>query len=188
MKNLKLASLLFFSLVLLSACSSDDDTPEPVNEEELITTIKVTLTPNTAILSTVTLESVDLDGDDGPDPAANDVDGDLVAGETYSGTVEFLNETETPVEDVTEEVEAEDDEHQVFFTLGSGLDVAASDLNLDGNGNPLGTAFTLTAGTAGSGTLTITLRHEPTKPNTGLSDAGGSTDAERTFTVNVVDL
>jgi len=29
------------------------------------------------------------------------------------------------------------------------------------------------------------LRHEPTKPNTGLSDAGGETDISATFDVSV---
>jgi hypothetical protein len=36
-----------------------------------------------------------------------------------------------------------------------------------------------------SGTLTVTLRHEPTKPNTGLGDAGGETDIAATFNVTV---
>ena len=38
---------------------------------------------------------------------------------------------------------------------------------------------------AGSGKLTFTLRHEPKKPNTGLTDAGGSTDLEATFDIVV---
>ncbi len=45
--------------------------------------------------------------------------------------------------------------------------------------------FTLTTGVAGTGTLTFTLRHEPTKPNTGLSDAGGETDITVTFDVTI---
>ncbi len=187
MKNLKLLSLIV-TLLIFAACSNDDDGPDQVNEEELITTVKVTLTPVTGGLATVTLESVDTDGDEGPATAVNTVVGDLIEGETYAGTVEFLNETENPADVITDEVEAEDDEHQVFFTAGGGLNVTTSYTNFDGDGNPLGTQFTATAGAAGTGTFTITLRHEPTKPNTGLGDAGGSTDAERTFDVEVVDL
>jgi len=185
MKNLKLLSIIITLLVFV-ACSNDDDgTPDPVIAEELITTVKVVLTPSTAGLATVTLESIDLDADEGPDPAVNTVVGEFVAGETYTGTIKFLNETEDPAEDITEEVEELDEEHQVFFTVGSGLDITATATNTDGNGNPLGTEFTATAGTAGSGNFTVTLRHEPTKPNSGLADAGGSTDAERTFTVTI---
>ena len=45
----------------------------------------------------------------------------------------------------------------------------------------------LSTGEASSGTLTLTLRHEPNKPNSGLADAGGETDIEVTFDVAVVD-
>ena len=56
------------------------------------------------------------------------------------------------------------------------------------HGNPLGTELMLSAGERKlSGTLTLTLRHEPNKPNSGLADAGGETDIEVTFDVAVVD-
>ena len=97
----------------------------------------------------------------------------------------MLNETESPAENVTEEIEEEDDEHQFFYTVGSGLDVATDYANFDGDGNPLGTLFVLNVGSASSGGLTFTLRHEPNKPNTGLENAGGSTDIEVTFDVTV---
>ncbi|MEY3039002.1 MAG: hypothetical protein RLZZ593_144, partial [Bacteroidota bacterium] len=55
----------------------------------------------------------------------------------------------------------------------------------DGNGQPLGTAFAITP-TQGSGTLTVMLRHLPTKPNNGNPDtAGGETDVLVSFSVNV---
>jgi len=82
-------------------------------------------------------------------------------------------------------VEEEDLEHQFFYTPGGGLSVTTTYSNFDADGNPLGTQFTLTAGAASSGTLTFTLRHEPTKPNSGLSDAGGETDISATFDVTV---
>ena len=56
---------------------------------------------------------------------------------------------------------------------------------MDSNGYFLGTEFELTANTASSGSLTFTLRHEPTKPNQGLSSAGGETDTEATFAITV---
>jgi hypothetical protein len=65
------------------------------------------------------------------------------------------------------------------------LDVTTSYSDSDDDGNDLGIEFTLTAGAASSGTLTFTLRHEPTKPNTGLSDAGGETDIAATFDVTI---
>ncbi|MFT5677850.1 MAG: hypothetical protein ACI825_001160 [Planctomycetota bacterium] len=183
MRNLKFFATAIFATVLFVSCSNDDDnTPEPVNEEEVITTLTVTLTPNSGGMP-VTLQTRDLDGD-GPNPPVI-TSGNLTAGVMYNGTLVLLNETVNPPENITEEVEEEDEDHQFFYTIGGGLDVTTEYDNFDGEGNPLGTEFTLTAGTVSSGTLTFTLRHLPTKPNTGLGDAGGETDIAATFNVMV---
>ena len=44
MKNLYFLATVLFTL-LLASCSKDNETPEVVNEEELITTLTVTLVP-----------------------------------------------------------------------------------------------------------------------------------------------
>ena len=174
--NLKLVSITLFTLLFV-ACSSDDDAaPEPVNEEEVITTMIVTLNgPDQVVLT-----YQDLDGD-GPDAETLTVSGALSANTTYEGSIRLLNESEEEVEEITEEIEEEDDEHQFFYTIGTGLDVTTEYDDEDENGNPVGLSFTLTTGAASSGSLTFTLRHEPTKPNDGLENAGGSTDIEKSF-------
>ncbi len=183
MKKIKLSSLFVLSLIVLSACSSDD-TPDPVLEEEVITTMTITLSPNGGGTD-ITLKSQDLDGD-GPNAPVLTVSGDLAAGVTYNGSIELLNETENPAEDITEEVEELSDEHQFFYTITGGLDVTTAYTNFDGNSNPLGTEFTLTTGAASSGTLTFTLRHEPKKPNDGsLADAAGETDIDASFNIDI---
>ena len=180
MKFLKYA--LLASTLIFASCSDDDDnTPEPVNEEEVITTLTVTLESGS---DTVVMQYQDLDGD-GPDAATVTVSGSLNANTVYDGSIVLLNETESPAENITEEVEEEDDEHQFFYTVGAGLDVDTEYANFDGDGNPLGTMFVLNTGIPSSGGLTFTLRHEPNKPNTGLENAGGSTDIEVTFDVTV---
>lgn len=186
MKTIKTLSLIFASILVLglTSCSSDDDntTPQPVNEEEVITTLILTLTSNGN--PTVTMTSDDPDGD-GPNDLVITVSGDLVAGASYQGTVQVLNRTEDPAENITEEVEEEDDEHQFFFFV-NGVDLATTYENFDGDGNPLGTEITVDAGAASSGTYLVVLRHEPKKPNDGsLADAGGETDLEVTFPVTV---
>ena len=166
-----------FSTLFLMSCS-DDDTPAPIDEEETITTMTVSLTStgNPAI----TLQARDLDGD-GPNPPVITVSGSLVANTTYQGSIELLNETESPAEDITAEVAAEAAEHQFFFEF-SGNITSASATDVDGNGDPVGLAFQLSAGAAGNATLSITLRHEPKKPNDGsLFDAGGETDIAQSF-------
>jgi len=178
-----LAIITMFSSLFI-ACSSDDDAPVPVNEEEVITTLTATLVPSDGMGATITLTTRDLDGD-GPDAPVITVSGSLEASKTYNATLVLLNETESPAEDITLEVEEEDDEHQFFYTANGGLDVATTYTSFDGDGNPLGTTFDVTTGAASTGTFTITLRHEPTKPNTGLTDAGGETDISATFPVTI---
>jgi hypothetical protein len=183
MKKVKFLSTVVLATLLFTACSKDDDTPLPVNEEEVITTITVTLSPQ-AGGPPITLQTKDLDGD-GPNAPEIIVSGPLTAGAAYNGSIVLLNETVTPAENITLEVEKENIDHQIFYTLGGSLDLTTTYTNFDDNGNPLGTQFSLTAGAASSGAFTITLRHLPTKPNTGLGDAGGETDIAATFNVSV---
>ena len=73
----------------------------------------------------------------------------------------------------------------MFFSIGEGLPVQVIYADEDGNGNPVGVYFILApteAGVTGSGPLTVTLVHEPTKPNDGtVESAGGSIDIQTTF-------
>jgi hypothetical protein len=181
MKTFKLIALLFISSLTITSCSDEDDHDHDGEEEELITTVTYKLTNGTNV---VTLKWQDLDGEGGQDPTF-EVSGPLAANTTYTGEIELLNETESPAEDITEEVKAEGDEHEFFYTASiSGLSIEKTDT--DGNANPIGIETSLTTGNAGSGTLTIILKHEPTKPNDGTSNsAGGSTDVEVTFNITV---
>lgn len=185
MKTIKFLSVLFVSSLLFVGCNNnDDDTPEPVNEEEVITTLTVTLIPQGGG-DPISWASRDLDGD-GPNDPVIAVSGPLAANTTYDGVVILLNETEDPAENITEEVEEEDDEHQMFYIVSGGLNVTTDYTNFDGDGNPLGTQFTLETGEASNGTVNVVLRHEPKKPNDGsLGDAGGETDISVNFSVTV---
>lgn len=185
MKNLKFVAMFLFLGLAITSCSSDDDNvPEEVNEEEVITTMTVTLMPAGGG-DAITMQTQDLDGN-GPNAPVVTVSGPLAANATYNGSIVLLNETESPAENITEEVEEEDEEHQFFYTVGSGLNATVEYANFDDDGNELGTEFTLTTGAVSSGNLTFTLRHEPTKPNGGdLSSAGGETDISATFDVSV---
>lgn len=182
-------NVLFFALVLclsivMTACEKDD--PEIPNEEELITTVNYTLTPTDGGMS-VLVSFVDLDGDGGS--AATITGGTLEANQTYTGSLELLNESETPSEDITAEIEEEDEDHQFFFSSDiAGLSFSYNDQDEDGN--PVGLSSTVTTGDAASGSITIVLKHEPVKSATGVSDgditnAGGETDIEVTFPIDV---
>lgn len=185
MKTIKFYFATLFLATALVACDNDDDnTPDPVNEEEVITTLTFTLTPQGGG-DAIVFQSRDLDGD-GPDAPILTEPMSIPANTTFNGTVTFLNETESPAEDITIEVVEEADEHQVFYIPGTGLNVTTEYTSFDADGNPLGTSFTLTTTDASNGILNVVLRHEPTKPNDGtLADAGGETDISVVFDVNV---
>ncbi len=187
MKNLKFIALLVIPVLFTTACDNDE---APVNEEEVITTVRVTLVGGG---QTIILESKDLDGDGPNAPVLTPIGGaTLVAGTTYTGTTTFLNELESPADNITLEVQEEGVEHQVFYQLPTALGtITYNPTDVDANGKPIGLSFNLVAGTSGStGNLTITLRHEPNKTASGVSggditNAGGSTDAAVTFSVAV---
>ena len=183
MNNIKILFIALSAIALtISSCVKDPEIEDP---EEVITTLNYTLTPASGG-SAVTLSFQDLDGDGGMD--ATYTVGDLAANTTYSGSIELLNESETPAEDVTEEIEEEDEEHQFFFSATNGISITYDDA--DPNGNPIGLANTLTTGAAGNAAITVILRHEPDKDASGVADgditnAGGETDIEVTFDVTV---
>ena len=177
--------ITFLVMILaLSACGTDD--PEPVNEEELITTVRVTLS-NAAMLDVVATFT-DLDGPGGDAPVI--VNPTLAANTTYSVSVEFLNEQDSPAEDITEEVAEEADEHQVFVVPGTGLNLTYTYSDQDVNGDPIGLAGTVTTTGASTGNLTVTLIHEPNKAAANVSsgdptNAGGETDVTVTFSATI---
>ena len=186
MKNQKLILMAFIFAGLLTSCSDDDSNPEPINEEEVITTMIVTLTADG---TSKELKVTDSDGPEGPEDPVFETE-DLEANTVYAGSVEFLNELEDPAENITLEVDEEDEEHQVFYETSGGLNVDVEYLDQDPNGNPVGLDFELTTGDTSSGSLTVTLLHEPNKDAAGVSEgdpsnAGGETDITATFDVEI---
>jgi len=184
MKFKSVLLLLFVNLVMLTSCKKED--PVIPNEEEVITNVNYTLTPDGGGIPVV-LSFQDLDGDGGMLPTITG--GNLTTNTSYKGVLELFNEQATPIENVNPEILAEAEDHQFFFqTSVSGLTVAYDDQ--DANNNPLGLKTTLTTTDAGSGTITITLRHEPNKSASGvaggdISNAGGETDIEVSFAIDV---
>ena len=91
-------------VVLLAACGEDDGH----NENELITTVQLTFTPQGGVA--VIAEFHDPDGDGGTAPTADPVN--LANATTYTLTVKFLNRLVMPEEDITLEVNDESTDHQ----------------------------------------------------------------------------
>ena len=180
MKKLQLLAIM--AILLFISCSDDHDEAAHTHPQEVFTTMTITLVPSDGS-SDIILQTEDLDGD-GPNAPAITVSGKLKASNTYTGSIKWYNKTATPVQELTSEIVGEKDVHQIFYTIGSGLTMTVSDLSKDSTGNDFGHTFSIKSLSASSGKLTVTLIHEPTKPNGGnLSTAGGATDIAATFDV-----
>jgi hypothetical protein len=178
-KTDRIAPLATLAVVACStACMKGDPlSPLPVNENELITTVRVHLESATQQLE---LAWVDIDGPGGGAPEI--IADTLRADSAYSVHVELLNESAYPAVNISDEVLAEAEDHQLFY-LVNGTSAIFTYADSDPNGHPIGLHASCSAGTSGSGSLTLILRHQPDKSATGVSagdvtNAGGETDVE----------
>jgi hypothetical protein len=178
-------------LLMVEGCARKKPVDPGAGEEELITTLNLTLTEQ-GTSSTVTYAFRDTDGVGGA-PASLDTIR-VVEGKTYNATVEMLDESASPSKDITDEVREEAEEHQLWFTPAGGFSSATITLTdkesdygtQSGTDHPVGLAFRLivTAG-AGDGTLTVALDHYGAGEKTG-SARSGETDIEVSFPVRVI--
>jgi hypothetical protein len=181
--RLALSSLSVAALAFAVSCG--DSSTAPGGEQELISRVTLTFTPEGGG-TPVTAYIDDPDGA-GPLPPTTQVGAlGFAAGTNYSGSVLFENRLETPPENITEEVEAEADEHRVFYTVvGAGLDIDITDQ--DGLGRPLGVTFSATSSpTPANGSLRVVLCHYGDSPKpSAASSCTVDTDIDVTFTYSV---
>ncbi len=168
----------------------DDDHDHGPGEVELITTLKITLTPQGGG-TPLTVQFQDLDGEGGNAPVVDRIVVD--AGTVYDGMIQELNELESPPEDITVEIREEAEVHQLFFeTLGgfAPATVAYADKESDyvtnsGADHPVGLKFTLTVpDNARNGQFRVSQSHYDAGPKDGVTPSD-ETDIEVTFEVEV---
>ena len=170
---------LLMSFILIYGCEKNPVLP---NEEELITTLTLTLAPaGGGPVKTFMFRDIDGDGGELPEITFDTLDNTS----DYTGRIELLNETTDPVTIVTEEVEEEDEDHQFFYTVAGGL-LTITYTDMDALEYPVGIHTIFETDLPAITTLTITLRHLPDKSAPGVStgnimNAGGETDIEVTF-------
>lgn len=108
----------------------------------------------------------------------------IASGITYAGYIVLYDESQTPVENATQEIVDDQDNHLFVFTPGGGANgrVTVSNLSKDSKGSDFGLTFSVTvSGTgAASGTLQVRLRHYGGNPKT---SATYDTDIDQTFPV-----
>ena len=177
--NRVVLSLFASSTCFVMSCSDD---PEATNEEEVITTVLVTLQPTEGETVTLTWDDINLDAV--VDESEIVVSDNLVPGTSYAATIQLLNKSGNSEVNITDEVQKEAEDHIFCFTVTT-AGISITNLNKDKNELPLGITSVWTNTSAKTaGTVTITLRHQP-GVKTGDCPGAGDTDASITFPVNV---
>ncbi len=187
MKTIKILSILFISVLSFTACSSDDDLPQVINEEEVITDVSLEITNATGETAVYTFT----------DPQYRD--------ETYVSPVILLEENATYMvearfynksnpnnpEDITAEIKEERNAHFVTYAFANAnVDLERTDGAdaIDSDGIPIGISTKWTTNATASGEMVVRLIHEAevkdiTNPNGSV--VGGETDVEAIFDLEI---
>lgn len=174
-------------MAVLTGCFRDDDKPEnpppPGNGGELITSLLLHFTDAADTSLTYDYAFRDVDGEGGAAPIEWDTLF-LSTGKVYHASLTLLDES-YPINilNISDEVAAEAADHFFCYETSG---TAPSILRTDSDGTyEVGLLSDWTTGaTAGSGTVTITLRHQP-----GIKDGTclpGDTDVQVTFEVRLL--
>lgn len=188
MKKTIFKSIAAITILTLSfaACKKDDKTIAPPVEQEIITTVKLSVTDSAGVEKVFVYKIENGFGNTTQGTIQIDTI-KLAANTTYQAAVTLYNEKADPEEDITEEVNEENTEHLFLYAsnpaTGAGS-ITTGNGNTDNDGMPFNRIITLTTGATGTGALTINLMHEPTNKNGATPEtSGGETDVEATYPV-----
>lgn len=177
--------------LLFAACKKEKDEARTENNNEEITTVKLTFTNAANAGDVVVANWKDMDGAGGTNPVIDKIN--LKANTTYNLSTELFDERKNPADNVTEEIEEEGDEHRVFQLFYTNANAQAGDSltnvatvvpqDKDVNNLPIGLKVALTTKTAFTGYLRLVVRHQPGAKNG--TYAPGTTDVLTEFPVEI---
>jgi len=184
MKTKNIIFALALSTLVFTGCKKDKENPEnpspSTNDSEIITTCSITFVDPTGTQPSYTATFRDPDGDGSSAPTAFDTIF-LHPSTLYNASILLLNETISPADTISNEVLEEGDEHLFCFEIAD-ADVVVTRTDSDGT-YEIGLLSNWLVGSAGSGNVTVTLKHQPGVKN-GNCDPG-DTDVEITFPIVV---
>lgn len=192
--------MVLFASIAITGCKKEDDiVPEEENELEVITDVKLIFTNTSNSSDVIEARAQDPDGAGVQELAILD-EINLDTSKTYTLTFEIMNNLDSPGENIGDEILAEDEEHQVFFSfsnnafanpIGNGnIDNSGDPLNYndsDANGNPVGlsTNWTTSSSQLSGGTFIVRLQHQPDIKSSSSGATDGDTDFELQFVLNI---
>ncbi len=197
--NFSKIAILLASLTIAGCKSDNDDIPKKENDLEVITDVVLTFTNVADATDIVTAKAEDKDGAGiNPLQIINPIN--LSVSKSYILTYEILNKVVTPNVNITEEIEEEAVDHQLFYSFtnnafgsptGDGnIDNPADPLtynDFDKNGRKVGllTTWTTSSTPLSGGKFKVKLQHQPGLKNSTSGSTDGDTDFELEFDLNI---
>jgi hypothetical protein len=173
-------SIIWLSVVATGCSKNDDNTVQ--NSTETITTVVL----NFREAGTTNVFNViysDPDGAGGNPPVASD-DITLTKNTNYECSIFITNDETSPVTDITAEISAEANDHQLYI-IPAGISLTVSIIDTDQKGLPLGLLSAWTTGDSGMGTVSFVLKHKPGNKAMGDPVTKGETDFDLTFIAKI---
>lgn len=181
MKKIIISGLMASLLINFYSCKKDKPAPVP-DEQELITTLKIRVTDSAGFAQTFQYKIVNGYNTGNPNVQIDTLK--LPANKRLYADLSVLDESKTPIDDITAEILEKSDEHLFVFQSTPTNLLQVVEGNKDTKGQALNQSFVLNSGNAGSGSFQVHLLHLPTNKNgTTVQSAGGETDLEATFPV-----
>jgi hypothetical protein len=178
--KLILISTVLFQTALNSSCN-EKEPAKPTNDEELITTLKLTV--YNQLDSTLAGEFIfrDQDGAGGKEPSKWDTI-KLKQGNYFVNTTLFNESDPLDISDITPEIKEEAEDHLFFYNHNlNGLTIENGDIF---NGLPLGLNTKWKATATEKGKLTVVLKHMPGGIKA-VDQSVGDTDLEVVFELEI---
>ncbi len=179
-------AMIAATATLWTGCKGDEKNVEPADpDNEVITTVKITAVNAADTADVRTAQWKDLTPNDG-NPDLTQASIRLKKDAVYNVSVEFMDETKSPAENITEEVEERSNYHLVCYQPTSGLNLTVVRTDFDNNTPKLelGVKSKFTTGAASTGSINVSLHHQPSNKNGSTCDLG-STDVDVNYQVTI---
>lgn len=186
---------LLAAALAVAGCKKDDPTaPDPnPNPQELITTVILQLTDTTGnAANTINAVFRDIDGPGGTPPTIDTLR--LKSGVGYNCHILLLDQTKTPVDTISHEVEEEGKSHRLWHFVAGSASGRITIVNMDDDGGtptplPVGLHIrvNVTAGGATTGTFRTLLKHyvPESLKRSDTNGTLGNTDVDVTFPLTI---
>jgi hypothetical protein len=179
-------AFLAIIVIGMNGCDKSEKTVSPpLPGNEFLSSVRLIATnandPNDVQVATVTDTTIISD----PPDSINHPELDLKANSTYNVQVLFLDETQDPPGNVTDDIYDRRNYHLICFDISGGANLTVVRTDKDTNDPPLeiGLQDKFTTGAASTGTLNVQLRHQPNAKD-GTCEPGSS-DADVDFDIKI---